>query len=199
MMNIQPIKSLAKSCISMMGYQLVPRSNSNSVDLQSFPTELSKEDKSIFDYVFENGLSMSNRERLYSTLLACRHVVEANVPGGFVECGVWRGGMSILAADVFRRLDSQRPIYLYDTFAGMTAPTAIDINLDGMSATERFQATARETHTEWAFCPFEEVQANFSRRGLLNENVHFVRGDVLETLRQPKNLPAIIFSLATGY
>jgi hypothetical protein len=189
-MKIRPIKSLVKSCISVMGYQLVRKSN--NFDFQSFPTELSKDDRSIFDYVVENSLSMSTRERLYSTLLACRHVVEAKIPGAFVECGVWRGGNSIIAADVFRRLDPQRRIHLYDTFAGMTAPTAIDINLDGMSASQKFQATAREDHNEWAFSPLEEVQANFSRRGLLNDNVSFVRGDVLETLRQPENLPAVI-------
>ena len=38
------------------------------------------------------------RERLYAHFLAVRHVVEHNIEGDIVECGVWRGGTSMLGA-----------------------------------------------------------------------------------------------------
>src|SRR4051812_27190331 len=40
----------------------------------------------------------TSTERMYALYAAVRHVVTAGIPGDFVECGVWRGGSSMLAA-----------------------------------------------------------------------------------------------------
>src|SRR4051794_39970819 len=42
--------------------------------------------------------SMTSIERMYALWQAVRHVVDAGVEGEIVECGVWRGGSSMLAA-----------------------------------------------------------------------------------------------------
>jgi O-methyltransferase len=47
----------------------------------------------------------------------------AKVGGSIVECGVWRGGMMAGIADV---LGGNRSYYLYDSFEGLPAPTALD-------------------------------------------------------------------------
>jgi O-methyltransferase len=172
-------------CLAPAGLKIVRATNH-----VPFPVEFDEMDKSICQYVLDNNLSMVGSERLYSTLMACRYVAEANVEGDFVECGVWRGGNSIIAADVFRRLAKTKSSYLFDTFAGMTRPSANDFrNGDGTSAQWKFQRQQRESHNEWCFCSLEDVMNNFRMRGLLTGQVRFVKGDVLDTLTVEENLP----------
>src|SRR5690606_395777 len=76
------------------------------------------------------GFSMLDVERLFSLILSVRHVVKQEIPGDFVECGVWRGGAAMAAALTLRQLGvTDRRIYLYDTFEGMPAPTERDYSI----------------------------------------------------------------------
>ena len=162
-----------------------------------FPIEFDEGDRAIVGRIVGQRLSMVSAERLFATLLACRHVVARGIPGDFVECGVWRGGNSLIAADVFSRLgDPARPVRhvrLFDTFAGMTAPTEHDFgNVDGVAARAKFDAHQRDTHNEWCYASLEDVRNNFSAAGLIGDHVHFVKGDVCATLADPANLPDAI-------
>ena len=50
-----------------------------------------------------------------------------DIPGDFVECGVWRGGNTLAAALSYLRHGSRLPdLYLFDTFEGMSEPTDVD-------------------------------------------------------------------------
>jgi O-methyltransferase len=157
-----------------------------------FPVEISTSDQKAFRYVRDNNLSTSSDERLFASIMACRYVVERDIQGDFVECGVWRGGNSIIAADVFKNLASRRGVWLFDTFAGMTAPTAADLNFRGESADEKYAHSMRGDHNDWCYSPLEEVQANFSKVGLLTERVKFVKGDVAKTLSGSAEMPGVI-------
>jgi O-methyltransferase len=53
------------------------------------PVELDDNDVDLIKYVLDSGLTMTNVARLVNTLKSCRYVVENNIPGDFVECGVW--------------------------------------------------------------------------------------------------------------
>jgi O-methyltransferase len=157
-----------------------------------FPVEMSETDKAVFRYVRANRLSTSSDERLFATIMACRYVVERDIDGDFVECGVWRGGNSIIAADVFKNMASRKLAWLFDTFAGMTEPTSLDVNYLGEIADGKYRNTLRDGHSDWCYSPIEEVRANFEKAGLLGERVKFVKGDVAHTLAQADNLPQTI-------
>ncbi|HSY05808.1 MAG TPA: TylF/MycF/NovP-related O-methyltransferase [Steroidobacteraceae bacterium] len=159
---------------------------------QRFPVELQDSDQRMFRYVRENKLSTSSDERLFATIMACRYVVERTIAGDFVECGVWRGGNSLLAADVFRSLASGRRVWLYDTFAGMTEPTAADVNFRGEAADVNFRLSRRTDHNDWCYAPLEEVRTHFANAGLLTEQVRFIKGDVAQTLSAAGELPQTI-------
>src|SRR2546423_15025751 len=69
--------------------------------------------------------TMTSYERQFALYTATRHLHRAGIAGDFVECGVWRGGSIMLAGLTLQRLgDTERRLYLYDTFAGMTEPAA---------------------------------------------------------------------------
>jgi O-methyltransferase len=48
------------------------------------------------------------------------------VPGAFLEVGVWNGGTGTLIATQARAIDPQAPVYLCDTFAGVVKADAND-------------------------------------------------------------------------
>jgi len=61
-----------------------------------------------------------------------RQVLEANVPGCFVECGVWRGGSAAVMGSVIRDSGQDRDLHLFDSFEGLPEPT----EMDGVAARE---------------------------------------------------------------
>lgn len=155
-----------------------------------YPVEFDEDDIEIAEHVLDQQLTMTSRERVVATILACKHVVAQDVPGDFVECGVWRGGCSLAAKQTFERLGSHRHVHLFDTFAGMTEPTDVDTTVHGAHpAIQTYDELAREDHNEWCFASMTEVRANFRSRGVRIDEVHFVEGDVLDTLAEPDNLP----------
>ena len=83
--------------------------------------------------------TMTSPERLVALMPAVEYLEDNGIDGDIVECGVFRGG-SVMAASL-RLMDlrgTDRDLYLYDTFEGMPAPGAEDIDLHGQPAAEPF-------------------------------------------------------------
>lgn len=178
------IKKLARKGIRLLGYD-VRR-------VQGRPPEMSEEEWQLIEDVIQRELTMVSRERLSSTLLATKFAVTANIEGAFVECGVWRGGNSILAARIFKMSNQlNRGVYLYDTFAGMTQPKDEDYQLrDGKQAKVQFEQKQVGETSLWSYASVEEVRRNFDSFGLDDsDTIRFIKGDVLSTLKDASNLP----------
>ena len=103
-----------------------------------------------------NPYSMTSPERVAALVEAVRSVHANDIPGDFVECGVWRGGSAMAAALALRELgDESRELWLYDTYEGMSAPTAEDVDVSGRAADEKFaQRQLTEDSSEWCRSPF---------------------------------------------
>jgi O-methyltransferase len=129
------------------------------------------------------GATMTSIERMYALYQAVRHVHAAAVPGAVVECGVWRGGSSMLAALTLDSLgDRERHVWLYDTFEGMPPPADVDRSLTGQHAAELLQRTgAAGAHTR-AVAALDEVKANLATTGYPSHHLHFVEGMVEDTI-----------------
>jgi O-methyltransferase len=124
--------------------------------------------------------TMTSWERQFALYTAVQHVHRHRIDGAFVECGVWRGGSSMLAALTFDALgDRERSFYLYDTFAGMTEPTPED----GAVARERWDERRTDAdHHPWAYASRDEVEANLGGAGIDMGRVRLVEGPVEETI-----------------
>jgi hypothetical protein len=129
--------------------------------------------------------TMVSRERLYAHFQAVRYVVENNIDGDIVECGVWRGGTSMLGALTLLGMnETSRQLWLYDTFAGMTAPTDDDISpWDRASALKFWKKNQTQDVNKWCYAPIEEVKENLASTSYPMERTKFVKGDVIETLK----------------
>ena len=131
--------------------------------------------------------TMTSSERLWSLLNAVRHVVNDDVPGDFVECGVWRGGSVMAMAEELARLRVlDRRIWLYDTFSGMTPPTSRDVEAStGTTAAEMLNATsAVDGNNVWCIAGRADVESNVRSTGYPFEQFRFVEGDVCLTLQR---------------
>ena len=70
-------------------------------------------------------------------LQATRYVVSRRIDGALVECGVWRGGSSLLMALTLLQLDDlARNLYVFDTFDGMPPPSEVDVTYTGERAAD---------------------------------------------------------------
>jgi hypothetical protein len=135
--------------------------------------------------------TMTSWERLYALYKSLQYTVENRIPGDLVECGVWRGGSMQLVAHVLQSLgDTNRTLFLYDTFEGMTEPDpAFDIDFSGNEAVNDWREVQRRG-VKWAYAPVEEVQEVIASSGYPMEKVKLVKGRVEETI--PATIPASI-------
>jgi O-methyltransferase len=122
--------------------------------------------------------SMTSIERLYAVYIATRYAVASGVPGDLVECGVWKGGSVMMMASTLLGMGvSDRVIHLFDTYEGMTAPSEKDIDHAG-----NVMSKVGAENPGWLRAGIEEVRANVARTGYPLARLHFVKGDVLETI-----------------
>lgn len=149
--------------------------------------EISDADQALLDRI--RPFTMTSRARQYNLLKAVRYVDALGIPGDIVECGVWRGGNIMLAKMGRQQASVARRYVLFDTFAGMTAPTDYDVFVDGQHARSQFDASARDGYNEWCYASLEDVRKNLADMGFRDDEVVFVKGDVLQTLSSPDNLP----------
>ncbi len=115
------------------------------------------------------NFTMTSPERLVGLMNAVRYVVAHKVPGDIVECGVWKGGSMMAVAKTLLSLKvTDRDLYLFDTFAGMTAPTEKDGTIFGGKApSESYdEARANDGSCRWNYSPLRRNSPQHVERGL---------------------------------
>ena len=139
--------------------------------------------------------TMTSAERMYSLYKAVNYILENNIPGDFVECGVWKGGSALLIAKMLADKNIvDRKVILYDTYEGMSEPTEQDKNTVGQSATSLLKESSIEIQDSiWCYSSFEEVKNNLSLSKLLPECIIMIKGKVEDTI--PVQLPTNSISL----
>jgi O-methyltransferase len=129
-------------------------------------------------------------ERIVANIRAIDYVLRRDIPGDIVECGIWRGGSTMAMA--LAALKRPRNLWMYDTFSGMTDPTAADIDTSGRSALTRMKeddARKKRSARGSVHClaSLEDVQANMQSTGYPSEMLKFIEGPVERTI--PKHIP----------
>lgn len=131
--------------------------------------------------------TMTTPPRVYALARAVEYIAAQRIPGAFVECGVWRGGsMMAIAITLLRLGATDRQLYLFDTFSGMTPPGERDVKHTGERAADMLASSSRESD-DWAIASLADVRAAVLGVGYPEERIHFVQGPVEETL--PTQVP----------
>lgn len=129
--------------------------------------------------------TMVSPERSGALIQAVEHVITNDVPGAIVECGVWRGGSSMVAALTLQRLGHLRDLYLFDTFEGMPEPGELDIDYTGRSETALWDPA-----NPGAQASLGDVRSAMRSTGYPAEHISFVQGRVEDTI--PASAPTEI-------
>ena len=138
--------------------------------------------------------TMTSVERQISLCRIIDYVVENSINGDFVECGVWRGGSSMIAALKFKSLCQSRKLWLYDTYEGMPAPDdESDLEYSGRLASTILanEKISKATSMVWAIGSYEEVKENLRSTGYASENIVLIKGAVEHTIPS-KEMPSQI-------
>jgi len=137
-------------------------------------------------------------EPSYSLYKAVQYVVKNKIPGDFVECGVWRGGSVILIALALAHFgDTDRKIFLYDTFTGMTKPDEKDVDWDGLNLQKKWE---KDQNTKWGYGGnLEEVRNNVYASNYPKDNFVFVEGPVEQSLPETKPENCALLRLDTDW
>jgi len=146
--------------------------------------------------------TMTSAERIWSLLHAVQYVVDEQISGDFVECGVWRGGSVMAMAHQLSRMGvTDRRIWLYDTFAGMTQPTEADVEaVSGTTAAEMLASTeVADGNNVWCVAGRSDVEANVRSTRYPNENFILVEGDVAVTLHESAPESIAVLRLDTDW
>lgn len=149
----------------------------------ALPVEATDQDRAAIAQV--RPYTMTSQERIWVLMQAVRYVERLGLKGDFVECGVWRGGsVMTMAAVLMESPPLTRHLWLYDTYSGMTEPTASDIAADsGKTAQQMLAETpVGDGDNIWCVASLDDVRANMASTGFPDDLTHYVQGPVEQTL-----------------
>jgi hypothetical protein len=156
---------------------------------KEFPSDYTPEEIAIIREV--RPYTMTGAARVHSLIQAVRYIVENNIAGDIVECGVWKGGSMLAVIRTLQLLKAPaRLLWLYDTYEGMPEPSAEDIGRDGKPALEQFgqyRDGEPEKGSQWCRSPFEEVQSVLAATGYPQDMIRMIKGKVEDTI--PGEMP----------
>jgi hypothetical protein len=120
--------------------------------------------------------TMIGLERLDNLQRCIERVIADDIPGDFIETGVWRGGACIFMRGVLAAYDiTYRTVWVADSFCGFPANQSL---LDDA-------ALVSQPDQAYLVVPMQEVMDNFEAYGLLDSQVRFLPGWFDETLPGP--------------
>ena len=123
--------------------------------------------------------TMLNYARLKNVYTLSKRVIERKVEGGFVECGVWKGGCIGTMGLAARKMGEERELWLFDSFEGLKKPT----EKDGQKGRLYKEGRLLGISTEGCITKKEEVEdLLFFRLNFKGEVVHIIEGWIEDTL-----------------
>jgi O-methyltransferase len=167
------LRAAGSRALGALGYEL-RRSDSLGV------ADISAEHRALFERV--SPYTQTSLERVVALADAVEYVVRRDLPGDFVECGVWRGGSAMTIALTLSRLGIRdRTLWLYDTFGVMPPGGEHDRDHAGRSVTgDTLDAVNNASHTTGL--TLSEVRRAMASTGYPPELVECVPGLVEETI-----------------
>lgn len=118
--------------------------------------------------------SMIGLKRLDNLQFCVETALKENIPGDFIETGVWRGGACILMKAILDAYGiTDRKVFVADSFEGLPKPDE-----------KKYPADLGDKHhvVDYLAVSQETVKENFKKYSLLDDHVVFLKGWFKDTL-----------------
>ena len=118
--------------------------------------------------------TMIGSARMRNLRVACETAIRDEVPGDFIETGVWRGGACIFMKGIIAAYgEATRRVFVCDSFQGLPKPD-----------TQKYAADTGDVHHTYAQLAVskKDVEDNFRNYHLLDDRVMFLEGWFKDTL-----------------
>ncbi|NIR27881.1 MAG: macrocin O-methyltransferase [Gammaproteobacteria bacterium] len=127
-------------------------------------------------FLFGRAVTFCGMAELDNLQACAERCLEDAVAGDFMECGVWRGGATILLRGILAAHGvTDRRVWVADSFEGLPPPPPGSLE----EVIYNHEAVVRSNHMA---VDLETVKNNFARYGLLDGQVRFVKGWFKDTL-----------------
>ena len=127
------------------------------------------------------------------------YIINNNIEGCLVECGVEYGKMETIWINELQKHNIYRDIYMFDTFGGLTKPGINDyacetgpvhLYKDSDSLLKEWEnKKINEYVNGWCFCPLDKIIYNLNKTNYPSKYLHYIVGNVCETLENEINIP----------
>ena len=161
-----------------------------------YPSDMTKADLKTFEV--SRHYTMTEPKRIFALIRAVKYLICNKIAGAIVECGVGAGGSIVAIARTLRTLgDTERDIYLYDTYAGMPKPGPEDVRCDGIPAMKQFKrAKLSDTASRWCRSPRTKVKSIVKRKSgrYPSSRFKFIKGMIEDTIPEeaPDNIALLL-------
>ena len=124
-----------------------------------------------------HGITMAGHARMESIVAMIKDVVDHGPKGSYLEAGVWRGGMSIMATAALHVYGaSSRPVYICDSYEGLPLPRDNSARRD-----ESFYHNV-PVYKQVLSVGEQQVLRNFDLFGIPRDNVVPIKGYFVNSL-----------------
>jgi O-methyltransferase len=181
------VRRFVKKLVRLAGFDLVRYYPGRPSRSDEWLADLTPEEMKIVESI--KWKTLTSPSRVAALIGAIHYITGHGVSGDLVECGVWRGGSMMAAAQALALDgDTHRHLYLYDTYEKMPPGTEADRNFYGTAGTGGGVTAS-----------LQEVRANVLATGYPKEQIHFVKGMVEETIPKVMPLQICLLRLDTDF
>ncbi|WJE71990.1 TylF/MycF family methyltransferase [Bacillus albus] len=145
-----------------------------ALNLDIVKKNFSKEDRTLGEDWPKAAHSMIGRLRINQLHNAMETIIKENIDGDFIETGVWRGGACIFMRGFLKAYElTNRKVWVADSFEGLPKPDIKNYPQDKDDTLYQY---------DYLRVSLEEVQKNFKKYDLLDNQVQFLKGWFKDTL-----------------
>lgn len=176
-------KKIIKKIFSLFGFDIIRKNNFND-RWDDYIIECNDEDRDNIDKAIKYALC--KRPNLWSLIQSIKYLSEEKINGDFIECGVFKGGSLGIMALYAEKFQMNCEIYGYDTFDDgfLNSP----LNDKDITLKNKKIVPAKKINN---FYPKKEDVEKILRNFFNNERYSpkLIKGDILKTLKEEKNIP----------
>jgi len=181
--NENIFKKIVKKIFSYTNYSIIRKDNFNDRSYDKI-IEANEEDKVNMNLAIE--FALCSKANLWSLIQSIRYIADKKIHGDFVECGVFKGGSLGILALYAEKYALQCRVLGFDTFEDGFSKTALsnnDITIKGLKVEPEKEINNFYPTKEQVKKNLEKFFSNPKYSPLL------IKGDVMNTLKDSKNIP----------